>query len=44
VGLGHVNDPTQIMNPTALPTVDDFQAGDLAGLAILGSGPCEPSI
>ena len=44
VGLGHVNDPTQIMNPTALPTIDDFQAGDLAGLAILGSGPCEPSV
>ncbi len=43
VGLGHVNDRTQIMNPTALPAVDDFQAGDLAGLAVLGSGPCEPT-
>lgn len=41
VGLGHVNDPTQIMNPAMTsegPT--DYQAGDLAGLAKLSSFNC----
>jgi hypothetical protein len=39
VGLAHVKDPSQIMNPTASP-VAHFAAGDRRGLAILGSGPC----
>ncbi len=40
VGLGHVKDPTQIMNPRATRGVYGFQAGDLAGLAALGRGAC----
>lgn len=37
VGLAHVNDPTQIMNPTVVPTkAGVWGAGDLAGLARLG--------
>ena len=33
VGLGHVNDPTQIMNPVLVPTkTGAYGAGDLAGL------------
>ncbi|MFC4614222.1 matrixin family metalloprotease [Cellulomonas algicola] len=42
VGLGHVDDPTQLMAPSTDPSVTDFQAGDLTGLALLGSGPCAP--
>lgn len=40
IGLGHVNDPTQLMNPSASEAVTTFQAGDLAGLAELGRGRC----
>lgn len=37
VGLGHVNDPTQIMNPVLQPTKSgEWGTGDLAGLARLG--------
>lgn len=42
VGLDHVEDPTQLMNPVA--TVPTFQAGDLAGLAVLGQGVCAPGV
>jgi len=42
VGLGHVDDATQIMNPEADPDVTRFGAGDLTGLAALGAGPCAP--
>ncbi|WP_148076677.1 peptidase [Cellulomonas sp. PhB150] len=42
VGLDHVADPTQIMNPSAMPGVNTFQAGDLTGLALLGKGTCDP--
>lgn len=38
VGLGHVDDPTQLMHET--PTVHEFQDGDLTGLSKLGGGPC----
>ena len=44
VGLDHVDDPTQIMNPTDNPDVTDFAAGDLHGLAELGRGRCFPEI
>lgn len=44
VGLSHVNDASQIMAPRVNPRVVDFQAGDLTGLAALGSGPCRPEI
>ena len=40
VGLDHVEDETQIMNPYVVPGVDHFAAGDLAGLAALGRGEC----
>ena len=38
LGLDHVDDPTQIMNPEA--TVDDLGVGDLGGFATLGAIPC----
>ena len=41
VGLDHVDDPTQLMNPVA--TVSTFQAGDLAGLAI-GRASCRERV
>ena len=43
VGLGHVDDPTQLMNPEGT-TVQGFQDGDLAGLRALGSGACAPGV
>lgn len=42
IGLDHVDDPAQLMNPVA--TVPTFQAGDLAGLAALGQGACAPGV
>ncbi|HEY0215184.1 MAG TPA: matrixin family metalloprotease [Cellulomonas sp.] len=42
VGLDHVADPAQLMYPTT--TVQTFQPGDLAGLALLGRGACAPGI
>ncbi|MGY1803244.1 matrixin family metalloprotease [Blastococcus sp. SYSU D00922] len=44
VGLGHVDDPAQLMYPEARREVPDFAAGDLTGLAVLGSGPCVPEL
>lgn len=38
VGLGHVDDQTQLMHET--PTTNIFQDGDLTGLSKLGGGPC----
>lgn len=38
VGLGHVDDATQLMHEQGQATA--FQPGDLAGLARLGTGPC----
>lgn len=43
VGLDHVQDPTQLMNPSGSGVVD-YAAGDLTGLAELGSGPCVPTV
>ena len=40
VGLGHVNDPTELMNPMTVPGIDTYQSGDLYGLAELGKGRC----
>jgi len=42
-GLGHVNDPTQLMYPHATGAVLTYRAGDLAGLARLGAGLCSTS-
>ncbi|HEU0104057.1 MAG TPA: matrixin family metalloprotease [Mycobacteriales bacterium] len=40
-GLAHVDDPTQLMNPTSDPRGPTAYAdGDLHGLAVLGSQPC----
>lgn len=39
VGLAHVEDPAQLMYAQSGEVVD-FAAGDLAGLAVLGQGPC----
>jgi hypothetical protein len=44
VGLDHVEDETQLMNPMTVPGLTDFAAGDLEGLARLGLGPCAPLV
>ncbi|MDM7832545.1 matrixin family metalloprotease [Cellulomonas edaphi] len=44
LGLEHVDDPTQLMNPEAVPGITTFQAGDLTGLALLGAGGCAPGL
>jgi hypothetical protein len=43
IGLAHVNDPTQVMNPVA-GAVTDYGAGDQLGLEALGRGRCFPDI
>jgi hypothetical protein len=44
VGLGHINDPTQLMNESASTTVTTYAPGDLSGLALLGQGQCAPGL
>jgi len=44
VGLGHVQDPSQLMNPEGVRGVSSYQAGDLTGLSILGQGACRPEV
>ncbi len=39
-GLDHVDDPTQLMFAEDNPDVTEPAAGDLAGLAAMGAGPC----
>lgn len=43
LGLAHVEDDTQLMAPSTAG-VFTFQAGDLAGLARLGTGPCQAGV
>lgn len=43
LGLAHVDDPTQLMYPQA-GTLTDYAAGDLTGLAALGTGACTPTL
>ncbi|MFD1211312.1 peptidase [Arthrobacter sp. GCM10027362] len=43
VGLGHTPDKSQLMAETSNGQTD-FGAGDLVGLAALGTGPCAPRI
>ncbi|QTE30134.1 M10 family metallopeptidase domain-containing protein [Pengzhenrongella sicca] len=43
VGLGHIEDPTQLMNPTT-GAVTTYQGGDLAGLAQVGAAECAPGV
>jgi len=42
VGLAHVADPHQLMAPVATGRTT-YAAGDLAGLAAAGAGPCQPA-
>lgn len=44
VGLDHVDDPTQLMNPVGQPGVTTYAAGDLTGLSRLGQGRCFPGV
>ena len=43
LGLDHVEDRTQLMYEYSLPGVDAYGAGDLAGLAALGTARCPTS-
>ena len=44
LGLAHVADLTQIMNPVVEPGIDHLKAGDREGLARLGEGSCAPGL
>lgn len=44
VGLGHVEDEAELMNPSATQGVTGYQSGDLTGLAALGQGKCQPGL
>ncbi|WP_432519772.1 matrixin family metalloprotease [Kineococcus sp. SYSU DK006] len=43
VGLAHTEDPAQLMYPQTTGVLD-YAAGDLSGLAALGTGPCVPEL
>ena len=43
VGLGHLDDPDQLLNATTA-AVTTYQAGDLAGLAVVGAGMCSTEL
>jgi hypothetical protein len=43
VGLGHTQDKSQLMAEVSNGQAD-FGAGDLIGLAALGTGPCAPRL
>jgi hypothetical protein len=42
VGLGHVDDAAEVMNPVSRRPLPGYQTGDLRGLALLGDGRCFP--
>jgi hypothetical protein len=44
VGLGHVEDPKQVMYPSSSYEVTSLATGDLNGLAKLGRGDCFPTL
>ncbi|TFV85792.1 matrixin family metalloprotease [Blastococcus sp. CT_GayMR20] len=44
VGLGHVDDASQLLYPKAQQEVTDYASGDLTGLSRLGSGTCVPDL
>lgn len=44
VGLDHVNDESELMNPEDSGTLASFQKGDRTGLAVLGRGACAPGV
>lgn len=43
-GLAHVPDARQVMFPRAQRDVSAYSSGDLAGLAALGHGACQPDV
>lgn len=43
LGLAHVNDPQQVMFPRSARQ-SQYASGDLAGLDLLGRGPCQPDV
>lgn len=43
LGLGHVDDPDQLMHPEGT-VANTFADGDRAGLARLGAGACAPRL
>ena len=44
VGLAHIDNGDQLMFPRVSAAITDYSAGDLAGLARLGRGPCQPNL
>jgi hypothetical protein len=44
LGLDHVNDPSQLMNPTGNGVVTTYADGDRTGLWHLGQGACYPDV
>jgi hypothetical protein len=44
VGLGDTPDRTQLMSSDPAPGIHDYRAGDLRGLALLGSQACAPGL
>lgn len=44
LGLDHVDDPTQLMNPSGDGSVTTYADGDRTGLARLGQGACFPEV
>ena len=44
LGLDHVDDPGELMQPVAEPGLTAFGPGDLTGLAHLGRGECHPDL
>ena len=44
VGLDHIEDSTQLMNPTDSAGLNSYQIGDLNGLDLLGQGACQPRL
>lgn len=44
MGLDHVADPSQLMNPEIVDGISTYQAGDRYGLSLLGEGPCAPRL
>lgn len=44
LGLAHVEDPEQLMFTHQTGKVSTYQAGDLAGLSLLGQGVCQPGL
>jgi hypothetical protein len=44
VGLANTSERTQLISSDPAPTIRDYQAGDLRGLALLGSQACAPGL